>query len=216
MLSKNNLYKKTQNEAKQVPHYGLRKLSIGVASVLLSTTLYFGVNAQADVVFTGNSTNSVTTQEPENSSADNQAGKSIVLSHHQDATGEENAQNVNGNSSSTDSEKALQPAVQTQEEKQATSQSANKDADETTLVTNSKAQQASTNEQYKVSANANQKNTKISPKMLAASAVEATSDDSTGISVVDGQIYYSYNAYKKAYADGTLPKLSSGTYPDPN
>ena len=67
MLSKNNLYKKTQNEAKQVPHYGLRKLSIGVASVLLSTTLYFGVNAQADVVSTGNSTNSVTTQEPENS-----------------------------------------------------------------------------------------------------------------------------------------------------
>lgn len=110
----------------------------------------------------------------------------------------------------------MQPAVQTQEEKQATSQYANKDADETTLVTNSKAQQASTNEQYKVSANANQKNTKISPKMLAASAVEATSDDSTGISVVDGQIYYSYNAYKKAYADGTLPKLSSGTYPDPN
>ena len=105
MLSKNNLYKKTQNEAKQVPHYGLRKLSIGVASVLLSTTLYFGVNAQADVVSTGNSTNSVTTQEPENSSADNQAGKSIVLSHHQDATGEENAQNVNGNSSSTDSER---------------------------------------------------------------------------------------------------------------
>ena len=34
-------------EAKRVPHFGLRKLSVGVASVLLSTTLYFGVTAHA-------------------------------------------------------------------------------------------------------------------------------------------------------------------------
>ena len=43
-------------DAKRVPHYGLRKLGIGVASVLLGTTLYFG-NAQAvqaDTVNTGN------------------------------------------------------------------------------------------------------------------------------------------------------------------
>ena len=48
MVSKNNSYQKLCQDADRVPHYGLRKLSVGVASVLLSTTLYLGVNAQAD------------------------------------------------------------------------------------------------------------------------------------------------------------------------
>lgn len=42
MVSKNNRQILKQSGAKQTPHYGLRKLSIGVASVLLSTTLYMG------------------------------------------------------------------------------------------------------------------------------------------------------------------------------
>lgn len=46
MVSKNNIQHKMEADAKRVPHYGLRKLGIGVASVLLGTTLYFG-NAQA-------------------------------------------------------------------------------------------------------------------------------------------------------------------------
>lgn len=33
------------NNQKSVPHYGLRKLTVGVASVLLSTTIYLGVGA---------------------------------------------------------------------------------------------------------------------------------------------------------------------------
>lgn len=48
MVSKNNQQWKQQQEAQRVPHYGLRKLSVGVASVLLSTTLYMGVTAHAD------------------------------------------------------------------------------------------------------------------------------------------------------------------------
>ena len=48
MVSKNNLAKQLEDNAKRVPHYGLRKLSVGVASVLLSTTLYFGATASAD------------------------------------------------------------------------------------------------------------------------------------------------------------------------
>ena len=48
MVSKNNFRNKMEAEAKRVPHFGLRKLSVGVASVLLSTTLYFGVTAHAD------------------------------------------------------------------------------------------------------------------------------------------------------------------------
>ena len=42
MVSKNNRQILKQSGAKQTPHYGLRKLSIGVASVLLSTTFYMG------------------------------------------------------------------------------------------------------------------------------------------------------------------------------
>jgi len=57
-ISKNNLQNKLQQEARQVPHFGIRKLAIGTASVLLSTSLYFGamgrlVQANANVA-TGN------------------------------------------------------------------------------------------------------------------------------------------------------------------
>lgn len=42
MVSKRNQYYHQQWLAKQRPHYGLRKLSVGLASVLLGTTLYWG------------------------------------------------------------------------------------------------------------------------------------------------------------------------------
>lgn len=52
MVSKNNKLIKEQYCAINVPHYGLRKMSIGVASVLLSTTLYMvnGNGVKADTV----------------------------------------------------------------------------------------------------------------------------------------------------------------------
>ena len=56
MVSKNNQWQHLQASAQRVPHYGLRKLSVGVASVLLSTTLYMGVNAHADTVGTPSGT----------------------------------------------------------------------------------------------------------------------------------------------------------------
>ena len=52
MVSKNNKLVKEKYGAVCVPHYGLRKMSIGVASVLLSTTLYMfnGNGVKADTV----------------------------------------------------------------------------------------------------------------------------------------------------------------------
>ena len=50
MVSRNNVQLKDRYATKQVPHYGIRKLSVGVASVLLSTTLYMGVTAHADTI----------------------------------------------------------------------------------------------------------------------------------------------------------------------
>ena len=40
----NKRKKLTDNELEKRPHYGLRKLSVGVASVLLSTTLWLNAN----------------------------------------------------------------------------------------------------------------------------------------------------------------------------
>ena len=51
MVSKNNLKNKLEQTAARTPHYGIRKLSVGVASVLISTTLYMGATtAKADTL----------------------------------------------------------------------------------------------------------------------------------------------------------------------
>ena len=44
MVSRNNVQVKDRYATQQVPHYGIRKLSVGVASVLLGTTFYMGIN----------------------------------------------------------------------------------------------------------------------------------------------------------------------------
>ena len=49
MYSKNNVKMNAEKKAVKAPKYGLAKLSVGVASVLLGTTLVYGANAQADV-----------------------------------------------------------------------------------------------------------------------------------------------------------------------
>lgn len=43
-LSKNNIQSKLQKEAHQIPHFSIRKLTIGAVSVLLSTSLYLNWN----------------------------------------------------------------------------------------------------------------------------------------------------------------------------
>lgn len=80
MVSKNNFKHKMQDEAKRVPHYGLRKLSVGVASVLLSTTLFFGVSAHADTTNTDTQTfTDETSQESNAAGIANQSAKSVTL-----------------------------------------------------------------------------------------------------------------------------------------
>ena len=51
MVSSKNIKYKAQQDAKRVPHYGIRKLSVGVASVLLGTVVYMqnGSTVHADV-----------------------------------------------------------------------------------------------------------------------------------------------------------------------
>ena len=69
MVSKNNQWQHLQATAQRVPHYGLRKLSVGVASVLLSTTLYMGVSAQADTLNQSTNATTAVTQVPSGDSS---------------------------------------------------------------------------------------------------------------------------------------------------
>uniref|UniRef100_UPI002870896D YSIRK-type signal peptide-containing protein n=1 Tax=Lactobacillus jensenii TaxID=109790 RepID=UPI002870896D len=44
-VSKNNFKHKMDESANRVQHFGFRKFSVGLPSVLLSTSLYFGASA---------------------------------------------------------------------------------------------------------------------------------------------------------------------------
>ena len=85
MISKNNIQYRRQQEARRTPHYGLRKLSVGVASVLLSTTLYLGLNtnAQADTT-DGASPSGTDTSDPNAGALSNQ--DSVTLTSHSSET----------------------------------------------------------------------------------------------------------------------------------
>ena len=50
-IGKNNITKKIFKESQRKPHFGIRKLSVGIASVLLSTTLLFGVASEVTPSF---------------------------------------------------------------------------------------------------------------------------------------------------------------------
>ncbi|WP_267201771.1 YSIRK-type signal peptide-containing protein [Limosilactobacillus kribbianus] len=82
MVSKNNDYLKKVMHSHRVPHYGLRKLGIGVTSVLLGTTLYFGANTPvyADATPATNSNdNTGANVTPTSAAANVESGQSVVL-----------------------------------------------------------------------------------------------------------------------------------------
>ena len=118
MVSKNNRQWKQQRDAQRVPHYGLRKLSVGVASVLLSTTLYMGVTAHADTVAETNP--QPTTNQP--ASTQTSTGDATTVLHAQptadqsasvDANHSVSENNANAKSASADLSKQSANAVDT-------------------------------------------------------------------------------------------------------
>lgn len=87
MVSKNNtqLLAKRLTE-REVPHYSLRKLGIGVVSVLLGTTMYLGANntvANADEVTNASDAGTDTTQTGGQIA---NAGKTAVIGNHNSAS----------------------------------------------------------------------------------------------------------------------------------
>ena len=78
MVSKNNFKNKMEQTAARTPHYGIRKLSVGVASVLISTTLYMGATtAKADTLPSTATDVATTKQETASSSSSTQDNTTV-------------------------------------------------------------------------------------------------------------------------------------------
>ena len=78
MVSKNNLKNKMEQTAARTPHYGIRKLSVGVASVLISTTLYMGATtAKADTLPSTATDAATTNPETASSSSSTQTNATV-------------------------------------------------------------------------------------------------------------------------------------------
>lgn len=104
MVSKNNIQHKMEDDAKRVPHYGLRKLGIGVASVLLGTTLYFG-NAQAVRADATNNAGTLETETEKQTTTPNMSnGTKVTLSDNSKVTNASNetSKSNNGNTDQSD------------------------------------------------------------------------------------------------------------------
>ena len=69
MVSKNNFKNKMEQTAARTPHYGIRKLSVGVASVLISTTLYMGATSAKADTLPSTATDTATTKPEATSSS---------------------------------------------------------------------------------------------------------------------------------------------------
>lgn len=100
MVSKNNRQWKQQRDAQRIPHYGLRKLSVGVASVLLSTTLYMGATAHADTIAEANP--QPTTDQPVSIASSTSTGDTTADAHAQPIADQSANTAVNNSASEND------------------------------------------------------------------------------------------------------------------
>ena len=91
MVSKNNFQKHQEQLAKRKPHYGIRKLSVGVASVLLSTTMYLGVSANTANADTTNNGNTQTDQVDPQKEKSSLSSTSVTLNSANTNAGSEKA-----------------------------------------------------------------------------------------------------------------------------
>ena len=106
MVSKNNFQKHQEQLAKRKPHYGIRKLSVGVASVLLSTTMYLGASANAANADTinGDAQTDQTSQPKDGSSL---SSSSVTLKSNSSSAIPEQASSEKTNTESTSAEKTV-------------------------------------------------------------------------------------------------------------
>ncbi len=166
----------------RVPHYGLRKLGIGVTSVLLGTTLYFGANTpvHADAATTtGSDANADVNVTPSSAVANVESGQSVTLGQKapQSVANTEASQAATAESTAASSAPTSQSAVSSQ-------------------AAVSSATPASTAAQS--SANANSLNPQATSVAPATAAEVSQSDDQTQDQWVDSVQNISLNSYQKS------------------
>ena len=102
--------KQFMNEDKRVPHYGLRKLSVGVVSVLLSTTIFWATSGQVEAA--DNQPGTTATANDESATSSEGASQALTLrvtsttnSNNASATVTKNNDNSSVNSSASQTTK---------------------------------------------------------------------------------------------------------------
>lgn len=137
MVSKNNKQLITKRLAnREVPHYSLRKLGIGVVSVLLGTTMYLGTNntvANADTVASGSDAQGANTPAETETQSSPVAGSTVAL-HSEAAT------QTSGNAGSQNNSSAAQSASQSTASGTLSGQNNVASAASNTTATNNSAQ----------------------------------------------------------------------------
>lgn len=113
MVSKNNRIKKMEKAAERKPHFAIRKLTIGAASVLLGTTLWMSTTASTSHAYTNDDANSPESHEKSNTTADNGTGdanKTVVITNNDAAKAAADAttDNVTINNNESTETKAAQ------------------------------------------------------------------------------------------------------------
>lgn len=92
--------------ATERPHYRLQKTTIGVASVLLSTTLYFGLTAHADTIAPNSADQNVPVTDVEQTSQKANVGPQVVPASSQDQSGATSGVSVDAKDPAANQEQA--------------------------------------------------------------------------------------------------------------
>ena len=120
MLSKNNKKLSNKQHANQHQHFGIRKLTVGVASVLLGATFFLG-SAEADTVSQSSSSTSSPEETSQNQQSSQESSRSVVLRSSQ--TSQKTASSASQDSaSSTAASSSSSQAAQASSQEQASSQ----------------------------------------------------------------------------------------------
>ncbi|QLL77528.1 Cna B-type domain-containing protein [Ligilactobacillus saerimneri] len=206
MFSRNNQFEKSKQTANQKPRYALRKLSVGVASVLIGTAFYLGNSTTAHADTTSAPTNADNTEHATADATTTAHLEKQVVLHNSSATTASSTETNSGENatpSPTDQTATPEPTTNT------STVSATKDPSNSEVkATNTPSNSVTTSNQQTQASTANPKNKSTSslytankvqtatPKATARLAAATTAQD-----INDADTFI--NAITNAATDGT-------------
>ncbi|HJF29212.1 MAG TPA: Cna B-type domain-containing protein [Ligilactobacillus saerimneri] len=206
MFSRNNQFEKSKQTANQKPRYALRKLSVGVASVLIGTAFYLGNSTTAHAATTSAPTNADNTEHATADATTTAHLEKQVVLHNSSATTASSTETNSGENatpSPTDQTATPEPTTNT------STVSATKDPSNSEVkATNTPSNSVTTSNQQTQASTANPENKSTSslytankvqtatPKATARLAAATTAQD-----INDADTFI--NAITNAATDGT-------------